>query len=205
MELNAVNGDFASLRAELAKMLTDISETLNVELSQFEPGHIRLLNVIGDISKKFSAMESLTSTYYLEGLLSEHTASNKEISRAVHRLSTKGHAALIVIEKNDSVLPYLSGGTPIQARISSQLLETLFHPASEFHEGAVLIQGETIVSAGHALPLTEEIFWDRMYDVRELSAVGLSERCDALVLLVSDSGATSVGSDGKLIPVSISS
>ncbi|RUS45125.1 diadenylate cyclase [Cohnella sp. AR92] len=205
MEFSDVSGNLPLLRKELAKKLAGISETLELELTQFEQNNIRFLNAIEDISRKFAAMETLTSTYLLDGLLSEHTGKSKEISRAIHRLGSKGYSALIAIERNDSVLPHISGGTPIHARISSQLLETLFHPASGLQEGAVLIQGDTIVSAANILPLTKAIFWDRMYDVRELSAVGLSERCDALLLLISNSGATSVVLDGKLISVSLSS
>ncbi|MBO9600460.1 MAG: diadenylate cyclase, partial [Cohnella sp.] len=69
---------------------------------------------------------------------------------------------------------------------------------------AVLIRSDSIVSASNALPTTQVVYWNRTFDVRESAAVGLSERCDALVLVVSDKGSTSFSIGGNLYPFSAS-
>lgn len=136
----------------------------------------------------------------MNSLLSEYTNFTHEISRAIHKLSIKGHSALIVIEKSDPVAPHIDEGTPIHARISSPLLESIFNPESQLHNGAVYIKEDSIISASNVLPTSKEIFWNRMFDVREMSAVGLSERCDALILIVSEMGSSSFCIGGNLYP-----
>jgi len=192
----------ALLHSEMTKQLNHIAEILRHGISSLEQNDIQVLNDLEQISKDFADLETLVSTYFLNCLLTEYTKSSKELSRAVHRLSLKGQQALIVLEKNDPVAPFTNGGTSINAQISSPLLESIFHPGSKLHEGAVLIKSDTVISAGNALPLSQQIFWDRLFDHNEASAVGLSERCDALILLVSAKGATSFCLNGNLYPFS---
>ncbi|GIO29173.1 MULTISPECIES: diadenylate cyclase [Paenibacillus] len=190
------------LHEEMTKQLHHIAGMLQDSISAFGQNDIRILNDLEEISKEFAELETLVSTYFLNCLLSEYTSSSSELSRAVHRMSLKGQEALIVLEKSDPVAPYIKGGTAINAQISSPLLESIFHPGSRLQSGAVLIQADKVVSAGNMLPVTEQIFWDRLFDINEASAVGLSERCDALILLVSGKGATSFCLDGNIYPFS---
>jgi diadenylate cyclase len=135
-------------------------------------------------------------------MLSKYTNSYKEISLAMHHLRLKRHSSLIVIQREDPVSPFISQGIQIFAKISTQLLESIFVPESSLRKGAVLIQADMIISASNVLPLTEQIFWDRSFNARELAAIGLSERTDALVLIVSDTGLTTICLDGNLYPFS---
>lgn len=190
----------ALLQAEMAKQLNRVAEILRHGISTFDQNDIQILNDLEEISKEFADLEMLVSTYFLNCLLTEYTESSKELSRAVHKLSLKRQQALIVLEKSDPVTPHIQGGTPINAQISSPLLESIFYPGSKLQQGAVLIKADTVLSAGNVLPVTQQIFWDRLFDLNEASAVGLSERCDALILLVAANGTTSFCLEGNLYP-----
>ena len=200
---HTVNDDFTRLRTEMAKKLDQIAETLKVRIISFEPNPILNLHEIERISKELYDLESTASTYFLNSILSSYTEHSSEISRAIHHLRAKRHGALIVIEKNDPVTPLISGGTSVNARISSQLLESIFNPESQLNSGAVLIKSDMIISADNKLPYTNQIFWERSFDAHEVSAVGLSEQCDALILLVSDKErSTSFCLGGEIYPFS---
>ncbi|KIL35530.1 hypothetical protein SD71_12775 [Cohnella kolymensis] len=194
--------DFTHLRTEMTKKLAVIAKKLEHDILTIDQNNIQILNDIEEISKGLADLESRTSTYFLNCLLAEYTEYSAELSRTIHKLSLNRHGALIVIEKNDPVSPLINGGTSIQARVSSQLLESIFHPESPLHKGAVLLQSDLIISAANQLPFTQQIFWDRSFDPREMAAVGLSEQCDALILLVSDKGSTSFCVGGRLYPFS---
>ncbi|TJY41322.1 hypothetical protein E5161_12915 [Cohnella pontilimi] len=202
MKLTDCHGDFTQLRSEMTKKLAAICKTLEHDILTIEQYNIQILNDIEDILKDLSELKSTTSTYFITGLLTEYTENTAEISRAILTLSLKRYGALIVIEKQEPVSPLIRAGTPVQAQISSHLLESIFHPESPLHDGAVLIREDMVLSAANQLPTTNQIFWGRAFDPREMSAVGLSERCDALILIISDSGSTSFCIDGSLYPFS---
>lgn len=195
-------GNSKPLYLDITKKLSVIEEILNLTIIKLEQDDIEILNDFEEISKSLGDLETIISTYLLNCLLSEYTDSSKQVSNSIHKLSSKKQGALIVIEKDDPVLPYISDGTPINAQISSALLESIFQEESTLKNGAVLIKSNLIVSAANKLPLTEQIFWDRMFDYREISAIGLSERCDALILLIYENGTTSFSLDGNIYPFS---
>jgi len=192
--------DFQQLKEELVEYLSRISKAVENIVFTIEENNISILNDVDKVSKELSEVESVVSTYFLNSLLSEYTNFTHEISRAIHKLSIKGHGALIVIEKSDPVVPHIEEGTPVHARISSPLLESIFNPESQLHHGAVYIKEDSIISASNVLPTSKEVFWNRMFDIREMSAVGLSERCDALILIVSEMGSSSFCIGGNLYP-----
>ena len=123
----------------------------------------------------------------------------EEVAEAVDRLSRAGTGAIIAIEGEVGLGDYLESGTPITARVSADLLTTIFTPYSPLHDGAVLIRGDTIVGAGCILPLTQFPVEDKSLGTRHRAALGLSEETDALVLVVSEeTSAISVARRGAL-------
>ena len=87
----------------------------------------------------------------------------------------------------------------MQAKVSADLLTTIFTPYSPLHDGAVIIRGDTIIGAGCILPLTQARIEDRSLGTRHRAALGLSEESDALVIVVSEETATiSVAALGTL-------
>lgn len=110
----------------------------------------------------------------------------EEITNAVEQLSRKGFGAIVCIENEVGLEEYASTGRPVQAPVSAEMLSTIFTPQSPLHDGAVIIVGDTIRSAGAILPLTQSPLQDRTLGTRHRAALGLSEETDALVIVVSE-------------------
>ncbi len=109
-----------------------------------------------------------------------------EIVEAVERLSRRGIGAIIAIEAEVSLNDYLESGKEMHARVSADLLTTIFTPYSPLHDGAVMIRGDGIIAAGCVLPLTQFPVEDKSLGTRHRAALGLSEETDAIVLVVSE-------------------
>jgi diadenylate cyclase len=123
----------------------------------------------------------------------------EEIAQAVERLSRSGIGAIIAIEREVGLGDYVQSGTELQAKVSADLLATIFTPYSPLHDGAVIIRGDTIIGAGCILPLTQAPLVDRTLGTRHRAAIGLTEETDALVIVVSEENAMiSVASRGQL-------
>ena len=121
------------------------------------------------------------------------------IAEAVDRLSRTGTGALIAIEREMHLGDFVASGSEMQAKVSSDLLATIFTPYSPLHDGAVLVRGDTIIGAGCILPLTQATLSDRTLGTRHRAAMGLTEETDALVVIVSEETATiSVAEGGRL-------
>ena len=77
-------------------------------------------------------------------------------------------------------------GVALNAEVSSELIQSIFHPAAPLHDGAVLIRGGRIVSAGCFLPLSKNSALDKNLGTRHRAAIGLTEETDAYVFVVSE-------------------
>jgi diadenylate cyclase len=122
-----------------------------------------------------------------------------EIVRVAIGLSAKHIGVLIVIEREEGLDDLIRTGTPLDARVSAELLTTLFHPGTALHDGAVIIRGDRVVAAGCVLPLTERPGIGSDIHTRHRAAIGVAERSDALVVVVSEeTGAISIGAAGRL-------
>jgi diadenylate cyclase len=132
----------------------------------------------------------------------EQTSSRQvldEIARAATGLAGKKIGALIVIERNIILSRYVDIGVLIDARISKELLVSIFHPTSPIHDGAVVIQQGRIAAAGCFLPLTRDEDVDPNFGTRHRAAIGISQETDALALAVSEETSTiSLMMDGKV-------
>jgi diadenylate cyclase len=84
------------------------------------------------------------------------------------------------------VAELVSGGITLEAAVSSEILEAIFQKTSPMHDGAVIVRGDRIVRAAAVLPLTDRERVPSYYGTRHRAAMGLSERCDALVVVVSE-------------------
>ena len=122
-----------------------------------------------------------------------------EIADAVDRLSRSGVGAIIAIERDVPLADFIESGSPLQAKVSADLLTTIFTPYSPLHDGAVIIRGDTIVGAGCILPLSQGAVGNRSLGTRHRAALGLAEETDAIVIVVSEETAVvSVARDGAL-------
>ncbi len=122
-----------------------------------------------------------------------------EVVKAVQEMAEKKVGALIVLEKDMGLKNYVETGTPVDARVSAELIEALFTRPSPLHDGAIVIQNDRVVAAGCTLPLSQDQRTAQALGMRHRAALGLSEETDALVVVVSEeSGTVSYAYDGKL-------
>ncbi len=123
-----------------------------------------------------------------------------EIADAAERLSRSSTGAIVAVERDLPLTDYLETGTPLNAKVSGDLLATIFTPYSPLHDGAVVIRGDTIVGAGCILPLAQTRVEDRSLGTRHRAALGLTEESDAMVVVVSEeTGTISLAAGGRLV------
>ena len=122
-----------------------------------------------------------------------------ELIDALGRLARSKVGAIIAVEREVGLEEYAETGTRLHARVAADLLVSVFSPYGPLHDGAVLIQGDTIIAAGVILPLTQFPVPDKSLGTRHRAALGLSEETDALVVVVSEETAQiSVAHRGRL-------
>jgi len=133
------------------------------------------------------ALAELGRTRLFRFLVEEEEAEYlNEIGDAAHRLSTSKLGGLIAIEREVSLKGFMEGGTSIEAKVSSELLTTIFSPYTPLHDGAVIVRNNLIIAAGCILPLTQNPLLDRNLGTRHRAAVGLTEETDAVVVVISE-------------------
>ena len=124
----------------------------------------------------------------------------QEMVLAATTLSSKHTGALLVVERNQGLRHFIESGVSLSAEISLDLLETIFHPRTPLHDGAVIIQGGRIAAAGCFLPLTQNPALTKEYGTRHRAAIGITEETDCLSLVVSEeTGRISVAAFGELM------
>jgi diadenylate cyclase len=122
-----------------------------------------------------------------------------EIADAVERLARSGIGGIIALEREMPLDDYVESGSSMQAKLSADLITTIFTPYSPLHDGAVLVRGDSIIGAGCILPLSQSIVADRNLGTRHRAALGLSEDTDAVIVVVSEERSTiSIAQHGVL-------
>lgn len=122
-----------------------------------------------------------------------------EIADAVERLARSGVGGIIALEREVPLGDYVESGSAMQAKLSADLITTIFTPYSPLHDGAVLVRGDSIIGAGCILPLSQSVVADRNLGTRHRAALGLSEDTDATVIVVSEERSViSVAQNGVL-------
>ncbi len=116
----------------------------------------------------------------------EESGTVPEIVKSCHQLSQKGLGAIIVIEQDVGLRNYIETGTPLDARVTAELLGTIFTPPGPLHDGAVVIEKNRIVAAGCILPLSQNPRLGKSLGTRHRAGLGLSEESDAIVIIVSE-------------------
>ncbi len=122
--------------------------------------------------------------------------------KLLYELSERSWGALIILPGEIALDSVITDGFSLNGQISRPLLLSLFDPGSPGHDGAVVIRGDRIERFGSRLPLTERDEPLNQKGTRHAAALGLAEKCDALVLVVSEeSGTISVAREGQLVPM----
>lgn len=160
----------------------------------FQPELRKFLGYLGQVDFISRAFNSNSNGHSR----SEDIDVIKEIIEAVKYLS-KSHVGALIVFQGDLSHTYNEVGTKLNADVSTELILTIFHPNTPLHDGAVVISGSKIISAGVLLPLTEDPKLSWKYGTRHRAALGMSETSDAACLVVSEeTGDVSVCMDGTL-------
>ena len=131
------------------------------------------------------------------GTITERTIS--EITKACVEMSKVKTGALIVIEREQSLVDYERTGIDVDAILSSQLLINIFEHNTPLHDGAVIVRGNRVTSATCYLPLTDRSNISKELGTRHRAGVGISEVADSITVIVSEqTGKISVAVDGEL-------
>ena len=137
---------------------------------------------------KLFRLSSVSTTLEIESVLN-----------AAEILSSMRRGCLIVFVRQIGIKNIIDSGTRLNADLSSSLILTIFGKDTPLHDGAIVIQGSTILAAGCFLPLSEQLDIKRSFGTRHRAALGLAETTDAVVLVVSEeTGSISLSHDGNL-------
>ncbi len=122
-----------------------------------------------------------------------------QICTAVSLMAAEYTGALIVIERTISLSNITRDGVVIDANVHESLIRNIFYNKSPLHDGAIVISGDKIISAACFLPLTEREDVDSALGTRHRAALGIAEKSDAIVIIVSEeTGAISIAYDFTL-------
>lgn len=122
-----------------------------------------------------------------------------QIREAVEELAKNKTGALIVMERQTALTDICETGTNLDSKISKELLTNIFYDGSPLHDGAVILRGDRIHSAGCVLPLTRNSRLSKDLGTRHRAGIGITENSDCITIMVSEeTGVVSVAKDGIL-------
>ncbi|MDA8099240.1 MAG: diadenylate cyclase CdaA [Nitrospiraceae bacterium] len=153
----------------------------------FQPEIRRALAQMGE-RRFFKNLSTVESSKFIE-----------EIVKASVSMANKRIGALIVLERETDLTTIVEMGTSLDAKVSKEILTSIFLPYSPIHDGATIIRNGRIIAAGCFLPLTLSSNLSKALGTRHRAAVGLTEETDAVVVVVSEeSGEISVVRNGVI-------
>lgn len=202
VSVDHVNCDFSPMHKILTEDIHQVIIALQHNVKLMDNENYCLLGDFEKIKEDFLKIEMKAANFYLNCYLSPFTDKYLEISNSLQNMSKLKHGGLIVIQRKDSLESLVRRGISIGAELTQPLLESIFFPGNPLHDGAVMVNQNQIVSAANVLPLSDRFTGDKKLGTRHRAALGLSERCDALVLVVSEeTGRVSFAVKGDLHPI----
>jgi diadenylate cyclase len=189
---------FGVILATMSLLAVFLQLTVIEKLLSFSPGFLITALVIifqPELRRIFAEVGS-------RPLLGGHRQQTEVIEiviRTIEQLQQDGHGALIAFEREITYEPARETGTIIDARVSEDLLATIFFPKTPLHDGGVIIVGDRIALAAAIFPLTQAEGLQRNLGLRHRAALGLSDETDAAVVVVSEeTGIISLAFAGEL-------
>lgn len=157
----------------------------------FQPELRRLLEKMGS-SKLSEIFGGDLRSFHTEGAITQTVLACSDMSRS-HT------GALVVFVRDNQLTEPISTGTLVDAEVTAELLKNIFFVKAPLHDGAVIIKDGRIAAAGCMLPMSNNMNLSRDLGMRHRAGIGMSERSDAVVLIVSEeTGAISIAVDGML-------
>lgn len=169
----------------------------------FQPELRRFLNNLGRTAGSTLENHTILKRIF-PGLKGEEVDNSavSEIAEACMEMGAKKTGALILIRKNSNLDEIISTGDIVDAQISCRLIMNIFFKNSPLHDGAMIIGSGRIIAARCTLPITDRTDLPASFGMRHRAAVGVSEVCDADVIVVSEeTGGISYVHNGKVTPV----
>jgi diadenylate cyclase len=146
-------------------------------------------HVLADLGRRFT---------FLHGSSSE-SDSYDDIVLAANLFSQHQTGALIVIEREIGLRTHIESGVPLDARLSYDLLATIFRPSAPLHDGAVIVQKDRVAAAACFLPLSMNPLLSTQLGTRHRAGIGITEETDAIAVVCSEeTGAISLAIGGQI-------
>ncbi len=181
---------YFSRRGELA--------TLNWLISNLLPYAVFALIVVFQAEIR-QGLARLGRRITLSRVQSSEADAYDDIVLAANLFSQNQTGALIVIEREIGLRTYVESGVPLDARLSYDLLATIFRPSAPLHDGAVIVQKDRIAAAACFLPLSMNPVLSTQLGTRHRAGIGITEETDAIAAIVSEeTGAISLAIAGKI-------
>lgn len=122
----------------------------------------------------------------------------QSIAEACEKMSRTKTGALIILSGKQDLSEFMDTGERLDAKVSSRMIENIFFKNSPLHDGALIIAGGRLCSAGCILPVSKKSDLPEQFGLRHRAAIGLTERCDAIAIIVSEeTGHISVAEAGE--------
>jgi len=122
------------------------------------------------------------------------------ITEASETLAQRHQGALIVLERQTGLQEFVESGVELNAKVTYELLLTIFNPNTTLHDGAVIVREGRVLAAACVLPLSTAFLADRQLGLRHRAGIGVTEESDAIAVVVSEErGAISIAHNGRII------
>ncbi|MCB9772402.1 MAG: TIGR00159 family protein [Candidatus Omnitrophica bacterium] len=126
----------------------------------------------------------------------------EELTAAVFKMSQCGIGGIIAVERETKLKTYIESGLNIDAKVSAEMIVTIFTPQTPMHDGGIVIRGDRILASACLFPLSDNPSFSKVVGTRHRAALGLSEHTDAVILLISEETTeVSIAVDGKFIRI----
>jgi diadenylate cyclase len=193
-----VLGGFAVVLATLSLLAVVLKLRVILELLSFSPA-VLITGLVIIFQPELRRIFAEVGSRPLLGGHRQQTEVIEIVIRTVEQMQQNGHGALIAFERKITYEPARETGTIIDARVSEDLLETLFFPKTPLHDGGVIIAEDRIAVAAAIFPLTQTEGLQRNLGLRHRAALGLSDETDAVVVILSEeTGIISLAIGGEL-------
>jgi diadenylate cyclase len=172
--------------------------TLNWLISTLLPYAVFALIVVFQAEIR-QALARLGRKLTFRSVISSEGDAYDDIVLAANLFAQNQTGALIVIEREVGLRTYIESGVPLEARLSYDLLATIFRPSAPLHDGAVIIQRDRIAAAACFLPLSMNPVLSTQLGTRHRAGIGITEETDAIAVIASEeTGAISLAVGGKI-------
>lgn len=182
--------------------LTIISDFLQLEVITWLMGSLSVFLAIGLVVIFQPELRRMLAELGSQRLFSFNQTDDASLDRLIEamvELSHKRVGALIALQQGIELRQYGESGVEVDAKISSELLNTIFHPKTSLHDGGIIVDQGRITAAGCVFPVSQREVRDRAVGLRHRAAMGITEETDAIALIVSEeTGALSICHKGRL-------